>query len=138
MFSATYRYLGGPNYDGNAWRSVGHNFFFAQNPLGKDMQPLESGEFVYVATYRGVTLKVVQRDNHDYECLANKPQGRWLCQGPPWGSIGSSMQLLSYDETALITDLCRTWAGPNQTALLVRGHRDAEWTQRDLSQIRGV
>lgn len=113
VFSATYRYLGGPNYYGNA-PPVGHNFFFAQNPLGKDMQPLESGEFVYVATYRGATLKVVQRDNHDYECLRNKPQGRWLCQGPPWGSIGSAMQLLSYDETALITDRMPTRAGPNQ------------------------
>ena len=108
-FSATYRFIAtfppdmanGANWS-RGYPKAGLTFSFAQEPHGGrySLQAWGAGDFAYLARYRGQSLKFVQRDSRDYECLRATATARWSCDSTKWEDIGNSLTVLTYDEQA--------------------------------------
>lgn len=106
-YAATYGYL---DPGGN----IGQRFFFAQSPQDAEpSQPLEPGDFAYVASYGHKTLKFVQRPQGDFECVRDLPTASWSCEGPTPESIGNVLEILSFDTTAQVYDRQPVHNAPN-------------------------
>jgi hypothetical protein len=103
-FSATYRFLTGGSYSSYDSQKAGQTFFFAQKPHGggKSMRVWGAGDFAYLSTYRGESLKFVQRDTREYECLRKGSTTRWSCEWQQWEDIGRLLTATMYDEQAAL------------------------------------
>jgi uncharacterized protein DUF4232 len=103
-FSATYRFLTGGSYSSYDSQIAGQTFSFAQEPHGgpRSMQVWGAGDFAYLSTYRGESLKFVQRDAREYECLRKRSATRWSCEWQQWEDIGRLLTATMYDEQAAL------------------------------------
>jgi len=103
-FSATYRFLTGGSYSSYDSQKAGQTFLFAQKPHGgaKSMQVWGAGDFAYLSTYRGESLKFVQRNTREYECLRQRSATRWSCEWQQWEDIGRLLTATMYDEQAAL------------------------------------